>query len=209
VPSGATTGTYAVRLGVFAPGWGPLYAWDNDVARFSTTSATTATPQVCPCSLWSSGTTPAAQAFNEARGLELGVKFRSDVAGYITGLRFYKGAGSSGTHVGNLWTSTGAPLATATFTDETASGWQQVSFPAAVAISANTTYVASYYVPASGGYMASGGAFSAAGLDNPPLRAVANSAEPNGVFAYGATSSFPTQTFNATNYWVDVIFTTP
>ena len=209
VPSDAVAGTYAVRAGVFGPGWGQLYTWDNDVAQFSTTSTTLSAPRVCPCSLWSSSTTPVAQAYNEPNGIELGVKFRSSVDGYITGLRFYKGAGASGTHVGNLWTSAGTLLATATFTGETASGWQQVSFPAAVAISANTTYVASYYVPAGGGYMATGGAFSTTGVENSPLHAVANSADPNGVFTYGSTSAFPTQTFNATNYWVDVIFTTP
>ena len=58
--------------------------------------------------------------------IELGVKFESAVPGYITGIRFYKGAGNTGTHVGHLWTSTGTLLATATFTNETAAGWQQV-----------------------------------------------------------------------------------
>ena len=43
--------------------------------------------------------------------VELGVKFRSDTAGTITGIRFYKGAANSGTHVGNLWSSGGAKLA--------------------------------------------------------------------------------------------------
>ncbi len=28
----------------------------------------------------------------------------------------------------------------------------------------------------------------------------------NGVYAYGSTSSFPSSTFSATNYWVDVVF---
>ena len=32
---------------------------------------------------------------------ELGVRFQSDVAGYITGIRFYKGSGNTGTHVGH------------------------------------------------------------------------------------------------------------
>ena len=36
-----------------------------------------------------------------------GVKFRSDEAGFITGLRFYKGALNTGTHVGHLWTADG------------------------------------------------------------------------------------------------------
>jgi hypothetical protein len=34
--------------------------------------------------------------------VELGVKFTSDVDGQVTGIRFYKGSGNSGTHVGNL-----------------------------------------------------------------------------------------------------------
>ena len=61
--------------------------------------------------------------------------------GYITGIRFYKGSGNTGTHVGHLWTSTGTLLATATFSNETASGWQQVNFATPVAITAGTTYV--------------------------------------------------------------------
>jgi len=30
----------------------------------------------------------------------------------------------------------------------------------------------------------------------------------NGVYAYGATSTFPINTYLAQNYWVDVIFST-
>ena len=60
--------------------------------------------------------------------MELGVKFRSDVAGTITGIRFYKAAANTGTHIANLWSNTGANLATATFSGESASGWQQVNF---------------------------------------------------------------------------------
>ena len=44
----------------------------------------------------------------------LGVKFRSDVSGSVTGIRFYKGAGNNGTHIGVLYSSTGTPLAQAT-----------------------------------------------------------------------------------------------
>ena len=54
----------------------------------------------------------------------LGVKFRYDVAGTINGIRFYKGAGNAGTHMGLLYSSTGTLLGQATFTGETASGWR-------------------------------------------------------------------------------------
>ena len=43
------------------------------------------------------------------------MRFRSSVNGYITGIRFYKSATNTGTHLGNLWTGSGTLLATATF----------------------------------------------------------------------------------------------
>src|SRR5438046_7558779 len=52
--------------------------------------------------------------------VELGVTFRADSNGYITGIRFYKSTGNTGTHVGNLWSSGGTLLASATFTGESA-----------------------------------------------------------------------------------------
>ena len=66
--------------------------------------------------------------------------------GKITGIRFYKGALNTGTHVVDLWSATGTLLATATSTNETASGWQQVNFSNPVKISAGTTYIASYHM---------------------------------------------------------------
>jgi hypothetical protein len=39
-------------------------------------------------------------------------------------------------------------------------------------------------------------------VDNSPLHVPAN----GGVFAYGSSSKFPNQVWNASNYWVDVVF---
>lgn len=169
------------------------------------TFTTAAAPATCPCSIWSSTATPATAATADSSAIEVGVKFRSDQAGFITGIRFYKGTTNTGIHVGNLWSSTGALLGTATFANETASGWQQVTFSTAVAIQANTTYMASYHTNV-GNYSSTGGGLSSA-ADNAPLHALANGTDgPNGVFIYSAASAFPTQSFNATNYWVDVVF---
>ena len=96
-------------------------------------------------SLFSSNPTPSIVSVNDPNSVELGFKFQASSAGDITGLRFYKGASNTGTHVADLWSSTGTLLATATFTNETASGWQQVNFATPVTISAGTTYVASYH----------------------------------------------------------------
>jgi hypothetical protein len=136
---------------------------------------------------------------------EVGVQFSSEVAGLVTGIRFYKAATNTGTHIGSLWSSTGALLASATFAGETGSGWQQVNFSTPVAISANTTYVAGYLAP-NGHYSETPSAFTSVGVSNPPLQALANPVAPNGVYTRSGTSVFPTSTANATNYWVDLDF---
>ena len=101
--------------------------------------------------------------------MELGLKFQSDVDGHVTALRFYKSATNTGTHVGNLWTAAGLLLSSVTFTNETASGWQEMALPTPVAITAGTTYVASYHAPV-GRYSADSAYFTSA-YDNPPLTA--------------------------------------
>jgi hypothetical protein len=140
--------------------------------------------------------------------VELGTKFRSDVSGFVTGARFYKAAANTGTHVAHLWTSTGTLLATATFTGESASGWQQVLFPSPVPISANATYIVSYLAP-NGHYSGPDNYFQSAGVDNAPLHALRNGVDgPNGVYVYTTTGGFPTQTYLSESYFVDVVFTT-
>ena len=75
-----------------------------------------------------------------------------------------------------------------------------------MAVTANTTYVASYHSDA-GHYSLDAYYFGTSGVDQPPLHALRSGVDgPNGVFAYGATSVFPNQSFQASNYWVDVVF---
>jgi len=149
---------------------------------------------------------PKTLAANDPHSVELGVKFSSQVAGNVTGIRFYKGTANTGTHVGSLWSAGGRLLASATFTNETASGWQQVNFSTPVAITPNTTYVAAYLAP-NGEYSVTSGAFASTGVSNPPLQAPASTTAANGVYLYTKTSGFPTNTFKGANYWVDVDFT--
>ncbi|HXT31510.1 MAG TPA: N,N-dimethylformamidase beta subunit family domain-containing protein, partial [Vicinamibacterales bacterium] len=160
----------------------------------------------CPCtSLWKPSAAPVVSSASDANPVELGLKFYSDTDGFITGVRFYKGPANNSTHVGSLWTSTGTLLASVVFSGESATGWQQALFANPVAITANTTYVISYHTNV-GGYAADGGYLATTGVDSPPLHAATSAVSGgNGLFAYGATQ-FPTQTFNATNYWVDVVF---
>ena len=180
----------------------------NALAANATWTFTTAGAPVCPCSIWSASDTPATASDTDISGVEVGIKFRADVNGFIKGIRFYKGPANTGTHVGTLWSSAGTPLAQATFQNETSGGWQQVLFTTPVAVTANTVYVASYYAPG-GGYSVTPSQFQVAGVDNGVLHApVTTEVSGNGVYAYGASSSFPSSSWQATNYWVDVVFDT-
>ena len=164
----------------------------------------------CPCSIWSPASTPAIPAQIEALPVELGVKFKSDDPGYITGLRFYKGTGNTGTHYGHLWTTSGTLLGTATFSGETDTGWQEAALHPPIAIVAGTVYIASYHTPTGHWSLTSGGLGTQ--VYNQPLTALATTDVPtgNGVYKYGPSGSFPDQTVSGSNYWVDVVFdTTP
>lgn len=160
----------------------------------------------CPCSIWTDATTPAVEGANDPHEIELGVKFTPDTSGFIKGIRFYKGRNNTGTHIGTLWSSSGTQLASATFSGESTLGWQEVTFASPVAVTAGTTYVASYHTT-TGWYSATYNGF-ANGVDTPPLHALANSSGGNGVYLYGARA-FPTQSYGATNYWVDVDYSFP
>ena len=140
----------------------------------------------CPCSIRAPTDTPAAPSDSDTAAVEVGMKFRADVAGQITAIRFYKGSANTGTHVGHLWDATGTPLAIATFTSESASGWQQVNLTSPVTVAANNTYVASYYAP-NGRYAADDDFFATTGVDNTPLHALRDGVDGgNGVYRYGA-----------------------
>ena len=161
-----------------------------------------------PISIWNASTTPVSVDDDDSSATELGVKFRSDVAGFIDGIRFYKGPTNTGTHVGDLWSSTGTRLATATFSGESASGWQTVRFSSPVPINPNTTYIAAYHTNV-GHYAEDDDFFLASGRSNGPLHALANGVDgPNSVYVNSASSAFPTNTYLAANYWVDVLFET-
>ena len=171
-------------------------------------SITVSSASVTPVTIWPSTTKPTIVDVRDPdSAVELGVKFRSDVSGMIRGIRFYKASANTGTHVGNLWTSTGTLLASATFTGESASGWQQVNFTTPVAINANTVYVASYHTN-NGHFSVNRNYFTSSGVDNAPLHALARGpvSGDNGVFRYGASSAIPDQSYSSSNYWVDVVF---
>jgi hypothetical protein len=224
-PSGATVpGTAAVSSGnvaTFTPSTqlalNTVYTasvqvsdlWGNAMTVPVTwTFTTSATPPAtnCPCALWPNSTVPGTtDTTGDPNSLELGARFQSSVAGNVTGVTFYKGTGNTGTHTGSLWSNSGQLLASGTFTNETASGWQTLTFATPVAISANTTYVVSYHAP-NGNYAVNEGYFGGAHLAYPLTAPADAGGAPNGVYQYGSTSAFPTGSAGSANYWVSPLF---
>jgi hypothetical protein len=144
--------------------------------------------------------------YADPRPIETGVKFKSDVDGGISGVRFYKGPQNMGTHTVSLWTTGGTLLARTVSTVETASGWQQANFASPVNITANTTSVASYHTTS--GYYSFDDSYFLSQYDNAPLNVLRNATSGgNGLWVNSLTPTFPTQNYRAFNFWVDVVFT--
>ena len=189
-PTSADVGTFSVTVSAADLG--------NLTSSETFNIAVSAVPSTV--SLFSTTDIPAIRSGSDTSQVNLGMQFTSSVAGTITGIKYYKSANDPGTHTGSLWSSTGALLATATFTNESSSGWQTVTFSNPVSITAGTTYVASYH---SNGHYASTTSYFTAARTNGPLTAPANI---NGLYTYGTSNLLPTNTYNASNYWVDVVF---
>jgi Domain of unknown function (DUF4082) len=140
------------------------------------------------------------QADPERQPVELGLRFRSAVGGSIDAVRFLKVPGDVNSHRVSVWTTDGTRLATATSSGETSSGWQQVKLSRPISVAAGQTYVVSYHTTR---YMSSTSYFGSPRKVG-PLVAYAYA---NGVYAYGS-DGYPNQTWEASNYWVDLVFET-
>ncbi|MBN1208992.1 MAG: DUF4082 domain-containing protein [Myxococcaceae bacterium] len=141
----------------------------------------------------------------DTKAVEVGVRFRSNVAGTIEALRFYRGTGNANGYVARLWTSSGTLLAQLPVTDQRLPGWQEVTLPSPISISAGATYVVSYY--SSNGQFARDvdgllNAIVSGNLTAPSSASVGG----NGVYVYATGGGFPTNSYKNTNYWVDVRF---
>lgn len=141
---------------------------------------------------------PVATNLNDNTTYELGLKFATDQPGEITAIRYWKDASETGLHVGHIWSVNGAELASVTFANETASGWQIAYLTTPLPISANVNYTVSVNVNAS--YVATPNALSAP-IVNAPLSAVDDGT--NGVL--GTIGKFPSTSNQNSNYFRDVV----
>jgi hypothetical protein len=176
-------------------------------------------PTNCPCSIY---TQPVQSPTNNndlnqndgPGGITVGVKFKADFDGKINGIRFYKAPLDNATtdeHV-TLYSISpdgiqpGVAIATASlpsnFTHDNVNGeWAEVSFSTPIQITANTVYVATYFSP-TGYYNATNNSFTNP-VVNGPLAILKDGDEGvNGAYTYD--DEYPTNGFEASNYWVDV-----
>jgi hypothetical protein len=149
---------------------------------------------------------PANPVEADYRAVTLGVKFWTSQAGTISAVRFYRGATSATGYVARLYSASGEILGTVSLPKETGPvpGWQTAVFPKPISISAKTTYMAAYYTP-DGRYADDRDGLRSGIVNNflrvPPSPSVGG----NGVYYYGL--GFPRQRLDASNYYVDVLFT--
>ncbi|NUM70785.1 MAG: DUF4082 domain-containing protein [Ignavibacteriaceae bacterium] len=129
---------------------------------------------------------------------ELGVKFTVSQVSKLRFIKYYRMGGESGTHTGHLWDENGDLLATAAFTDETATGWQNAELTQDVFLSPGITYIAS--VNSNFTYAAS----AQQALQNPVINGVLSTVADNANGVYGTPGLFPVSSYNNTNYFRDV-----
>ncbi|MBI4901294.1 MAG: DUF4082 domain-containing protein [Actinobacteria bacterium] len=191
---------------------GPLRAYGANAIQVRATddSLNTSTP-ASPAGLTVTGPNsvfgdwvPATPDSGDTSATTLGMIFVPNTDGFISGVRFYKSSSNTGNHTGTIFSSTGTVLATGTFSGETASGWQQLTFSTPLTVTAGTRYVVAYYAPA-GHYAYSAYFFSPSPLTSADLTAVGGLGVANGVYASG--NGYPNQSYHQTNYFVDALFT--
>lgn len=208
--SGTAAWTYTFTPSALGPVVIKVRAFDDSGNMEAANSITiTVGNAVCPCTIFHNTDVPANTNINDNQGtgMEIGVRFKTNTDGYITGLRFYKSGNDEGPHVGTLWSATGNLMGQVTFVNETASGWQQVMFGTPVQVTAGVTYIASYH--SNTGFYAQTPHYFDNEVFNAPLIGYQNTtSNVNGLYSYSDSPVFPTSSFDATNYWVDVVFDT-
>lgn len=163
-------------------------------------AALPAAASAAPDALWSTAAIPPNSISDGP--VELGVKFRTDApVRRILGVRAYV-TGPEPSSV-TLW-SGGQALVTKAFTPSSGTGWQDVLFDAPVAVTPGATYIASYHAVTGYAYEHQG---LADARSTKHVTALASDVDfglgqGNGVFCYGSAPCAPTDSFDASNYWV-------
>lgn len=140
---------------------------------------------------------------SDRSSVELGIKFRSKVAGRVTGAQVYKIATSKSAtpRRASLWNAAGERLASAKIARRAGAGWITVAFDQPVQVVPREKYTVSVFAPR-GQYAVTEDVLGARKVRGDLVITGVN----NGVYAYSAKSTFPRESHQSSNYWVDVTF---
>ena len=185
----------------------------NALAANVTWTFTTAAAGATGCSgsttsIWPANPTPSVLTDSDTASVELGVKFRSSVNGFICGIRFYKG-GSQYRYAYRQVVEQHRPVAGECRVPER-DGIRLAAGQFCQPRGNHRQYHLRGVVPGAGGHgIQRTATTSLRGVTQfGTLSALSNAkAGGNGVYRYGS-GGFPTNTFQSTNYWVDVLFST-
>lgn len=196
----ATVSANGLVTGV-AQGTALIIANTIDSDRKDTTVITVSDTLLTICSLFSNKTP---SSYGNEGDFELGVKFSTSINGYITKIRYYKTAGESGSHTGRIWYSKpgggGDLLASVVFTNETATGWQEMPLATPLLITTGNIYLVSVNANLTFAY-------EPLGLVTPIINCYLSTPDIlNNGFYHPIPGTYPNLSDNKPNYYRDVVF---
>ncbi|HEU4831058.1 MAG TPA: DUF4082 domain-containing protein, partial [Candidatus Saccharimonadales bacterium] len=177
---------------------------------------TTAVALECPCAIRNGQNPAGSDTYRDTsvNGLELGMKVIPTANGYLTALRFYKPIiNPETTHIGHVWGANGVSLATVTFTNESAYGWQEAILSSPLPVVKDKVYIISYGMPTPY-YQAKFNSFtqpmSSLGFTAYPAGDTRNTATGSGtgnpVYATTAGAYPSSSSLNNVDYYLDAVF---
>jgi hypothetical protein len=148
---------------------------------------------------------PAATAGDRDLPYELGTKFKTTVGARVLKVRVYASASETGEHTVRLWRAADSTLIAGpyawTFPSGT-EGWKEFTLPAPVDLEGNTDYIVAVTNGTDQWYFCTEGAFNSP-INNGPFVTYVGS----GVYTT-TLGAMPTQTWNNSNYYRDVVIET-
>ena len=151
--------------------------------------------------------TPAVLDVTSTESVNLGMRFKATIDGYITGIRFFAVLNDASLFKGSIWTNQGDLLGECILNFEDIdlnSNWQTIQFANPIHITANREYFVSYYSP-SGRFAYTGSYFTQNIVSEYLIALKDETNNHNGYMSYASFSRFPT-VYTGSNYFVDVIF---
>jgi hypothetical protein len=154
-------------------------------------------PRSAEATVFGADATPKVASDPSPNPAELGVRFSAAQPIVVSGIRFYRGAGNTGRHVGRIWSPDGTVLRTVVFPRTSAVGWVDATLRTPLRVRPGQQLVASYSAP-HGHYADDPGGFARHSTDG-----VVTYPRGAGVFTY-RIGSMPHRVWRDANYYVDI-----